>query len=175
VTGNRTTQWTVSELEASLPRALVPDATWKVTASHDAKPTPNSNAAGGFNMAVSAASALTFLGWTTGEPQVAGMWLQVELPTPVSLTEIQFSSSMIGGGRNGPPPQWTFPRRYRVQVSSDGTSWGTPVAEGEGTPGVTTIAFQPVLAKFVRITQTAASPDAPPWSVRLLRFYAAPK
>ena len=70
-TANRTTQWTVSELEASLPRALVPDSSWKVTASHDAKPTPNSNAAGGFNMAVSAASALTYLGWTTGEPQLA--------------------------------------------------------------------------------------------------------
>ena len=28
----------------------------------------------------SAASALTYLGWTTGEPQAAGMWLQVELP-----------------------------------------------------------------------------------------------
>ena len=173
-TGNRTTQWTVSELEASLPRALVPDSTWKVTASHDAKLTPNSNAAGGFNMAVSAASALTYLGWTTGEPQVQGMWLQVELPTPVSLTEIQFTSSMIGGGRNGPPPQWTFPRGYRVQVSNDGTTWDTTVAEGQGVPGVTTVSFQPVMAKFVRITQTATSPDAPPWSVRLLRFYAAP-
>jgi mono/diheme cytochrome c family protein len=173
-TGNRKTQWTVAELEASLPKALVPDSTWKVTASHDAKPTPNSNAAGGFNMAVSAASALTYLGWTTGEPQVAGMWLQVELPAPMSLTEIQFSSSMIGGGRNGPPPQWTFPRGYRVQLSNDGTTWAAPVAEGEGAPGVTTITFPPVMAKFVRITQTAASPDAAPWAVRLLRFYVAP-
>jgi mono/diheme cytochrome c family protein len=173
-TGNRTTQWTVSELEASLPRALVPDSTWKVSASHDAKPTPNSNAAGGFNMAVSAAGALSYLGWTTGEPQVAGMWLQVELPAPVSLTEIQFTSSMIGGGRNGPPPQWTYPRAYRVQISNDGTNWAASVAEGDGAPGVTTITFPPTMAKFVRITQTAASADAPPWSVRLLRFFAAP-
>ena len=32
--------WTVHELEASLPHALVSDATWKVTASHDARPAP---------------------------------------------------------------------------------------------------------------------------------------
>ena len=81
---------------------------------------------------------------------------------------------MMGGGRNGPPPQWTFPRGYRVQVSNDGTTWDTTVAEGQGVPGVTTVSFPPVMAKFVRITQTATSADAPPWSVRLLRFYATP-
>jgi hypothetical protein len=80
---------------------------------------------------------------------------------------------MIGGGRNGPPPQWTFPRAYRVQLSNDGINWAAAVAEGEGVPGVTTVAFPPVTAKFVRITQTAASADVP-WSVRLLRFYAVP-
>ena len=29
------------------------------------------------------------------------MWLQVELPAPVTLTEMQFTSSTIGGGRGG--------------------------------------------------------------------------
>jgi hypothetical protein len=47
------------------------------------------------------------------------------------------------------------------------------VAEGEGAPGVTTMTFAPVRAKIVRITQTAAVPDAPPWSIRLLRLYRA--
>ena len=51
-----------------------------------------------------------------------------------SLTEIQFTSSSIGG-RGGAPPQWTFPRGYQVQVSADGTTWSAPVAEGEGAPG----------------------------------------
>ena len=35
-TAGRKTPWTLEELEASLPRALVADATWKVTASHNA-------------------------------------------------------------------------------------------------------------------------------------------
>jgi hypothetical protein len=101
------------------------------------------------------------------------MWLQVELPSAVTLTEIQFTSSTIGGGRGGPPPVSTHPRGYRIQVSLDGGTWSAPVAEGEGTPGLMTITFAPVSARFVRIIQTASVPDATPWSMRLLRLYQA--
>ena len=101
------------------------------------------------------------------------MWLQVELPEPVRLTEIQFTSSTAGGGRGGPALS-THPRSYRVQVSADGVAWSAPVAEGDGVPGVTTITVAPVLARFVRITQTATVADAPPWSMRLLRFFQVP-
>jgi hypothetical protein len=48
------------------------------------------------------------------------------------------------------------------------------VAEGQGSPGVTIAPFAPVKAKFVRITQTAAADNAPPWSMRMLRLYEAP-
>jgi mono/diheme cytochrome c family protein/glucose/arabinose dehydrogenase len=165
--------WTVAELDASLPRAFVTDSSWKVTASHDARPAPQANAEGGYNYMSSAAGALNFMGWTTGVPQQAGMWLQIEAPAPLTLTEIQFTSSSIGG-RAGVPAVWTFPRAYQVQVSRDGTTWSAPVAEGQGTPGTTVITFPPVSAKFVRITQTATVDNAPPWSMRLLRLYEAP-
>jgi hypothetical protein len=145
-----------------------------VTASHDAQPaSPSANAAGGFNFNVNAAGALSYLGWTTGVGQQPGMWLQVELPEPARLTEIQFTSSTAGGGRGGAAVS-THPRGYRVQVSSDGASWSAPIAEGEGMPGVTTITFAPVAARFVRITQTADVTDAPPWSIRLLRLFHLP-
>jgi hypothetical protein len=78
------------------------------------------------------------------------------------------------GGRAGAPANWTYPIGYRVDVSADGADWGAPVAEGRGSPGTTVIAFAPVTAKFVRITQTAAADNAPPWSMRLLRLFAAP-
>jgi mono/diheme cytochrome c family protein len=172
-TGNRRTPWTVSELDASLPRLLVPDASWKVTASHDARPTPQANAEGGYNFAGDASGALTFLGWTTGVPQQAGMWFLIELPAPVMLTELQFTSSTAAA--RGGAAAWTFPRRYQVQISGDGASWSAPVAEGEGVPGTTVIRFAPVSARFVRITQTSSLPDAPAWSMRLLRLYAAAK
>ena len=97
----------------------MPDASWKVTASHDSRPAPQANAEGGYNFIGNAAGALSFLGWTTGVPQQAGMWFQIELPAPLVLTEIQFTSSTIGG-RGGAPPAWTFPRGYQVQVSADG-------------------------------------------------------
>lgn len=173
-TGDRKTPWTVAELDASLPRLLVPDASWRITASHDSQPTPRANAEGGFNFLGNAGGALNFLGWTTGVPQQAGMWLQVELPAPLVLTEIQFTSSTVGGGRAGSPPMWTFPRGYQVHVSADRNTWSAPVAEGQGAPGTTVITFAPVSAKFVRITQTATVTDAPAWSMRLLRLYRAP-
>jgi hypothetical protein len=175
-TNERKVPWTVSELDASLPRALVPDAAWNVTASHDARPAPKANAEGAFNFIANAAGALTFLGWTTGVAQEAGMWFQIELPEPRSLTEMNFSSSLASnaGGRGG-TQAWTFPRRYQVQVSSDGRTCSAPIAEGEGAPGTTVIRFAPIRAKFIRITQTATAGDAPPWSMRLVRLYEAPK
>ena len=170
--GDRKAPWSVTELDASLPRALVPAPSWKVTASHDARPAPRANADGGYNFIGDAAGGLSFLGWTTGVPQQAGMWFQIELPAPVMLTEIQFTSSTTGG-RGGVPPSSTFPRAYQVQVSDDGVAWSAPVAQGLGVPGITTITFAPVSAKFVRITQTATVTDSPAWSMRLLRLYQA--
>jgi mono/diheme cytochrome c family protein/glucose/arabinose dehydrogenase len=164
--------WTVPELDASLPRALVADPSWKVTASHDSRPAPQANAEGGYNYLGNAAGALSFLGWTTGVPQQPGMWLQIELPAPQTLTELQFTSSSIGG-RGGAPADWTYPRGYQVQVSADGAAWSAPVAEGRGNPGTTVVTFAPVSAKFVRITQTATVDNAPPWAMRLVRLFAA--
>jgi len=56
----------------------------------------------------------------------------------------------------------------------DGASWGTPVATGQGGGLMTAIAFRPVRARFVRITQTEAVSDAPPWTMQRLRLYQAP-
>jgi mono/diheme cytochrome c family protein len=155
-TATRKAQWTIGELEASLPRPMIPDATWKVTASH------NSSAAPG---------ALDYSRWTSDAPQQPGMWIQIALPQPIMLTEIEFDSPPIGGGTSGPTA--TFPRAYRVEVSTDGATW-TVVGEGQGSSRVTSIAFAPVRASVVRITQTAANENAPVWSVERLRLYATP-
>jgi hypothetical protein len=158
LSGNRTTAWTVADLEASLPLPVIPEANWKVTASHNA---------------ATAAGALNFARWTTGEPQQAGMWFQIELPAPLVLSELQFDSPTIGGGRAGPPPAVTFPRAYQVHVSDDGSTWGAPIAQGEGSGRATTITFTPVRTRFVRITQSATVTNAPPWSIERLRLYQA--
>ena len=116
------------------------------------------------------------------------MWFQIELPAATTLAEIQFTSTFQAAGRGavpgargagaggGPPapPVGTFPRGYRVQLSMDGSTWGAPVAEGQGTGLHTAIAFRPAPAKFIRITQTATAADTAPWSMQRLRLFAAP-
>jgi len=141
--------------------------------SHDSHPAPQPNAAGGFNYQPSPSGAFSYQGWTSGVPQEPGMWFQLELPTAAELTELQFTSLPIGAGRPGAPPISTYPRAYKVQVSSDGQTWSGPVAEGTGGEGTTVVTFSPVRAKFVRITQTATVADRAPWSIRQLRVYQA--
>jgi mono/diheme cytochrome c family protein len=175
-TAGRSAMWTFDELEASMPRLLPADPSWRATASHNPE---------------RAGNGLTLGAWTTGVAQQPGMWFQVELPHPAMLTEIQFDSGPPGGrgargfgarggagrggapgrGRAGVPVFGSYPLGYRVQVSSDGTSWSEPVAEGTGGPATTVVSFPPVQARFVRVTQTGQADDAPPWSVLNFRVF----
>jgi mono/diheme cytochrome c family protein len=202
-TADRKTQWDVEALKASIPAPLVQEG-WVATASH------NSNVA---------SRALSLQSWNSGAPQQPGMWFQVELPKPVMLTEVQFESTAgayeitrgrilnaeaPAGGRGAargapagapappqpPPPNLGYPRGYKVEVSSNGTTWST-VAEGKdswhdvfmipssGTgsqtePAATTvIPFQPTHAKFIRIAQTATVENGPVWSIQSLRLFEA--
>jgi mono/diheme cytochrome c family protein len=180
----RTTMWSASDLEASLPRLLVADANWKLTASHNSSTAPY---------------ALGIQPWTSGVRQEPGMWLQVELPAAQLLSEIVFDSNpavvvegpIVAGapsrtaipaglGRGGaapaggappPPPPSGYPRGYQVQVSTDGTAWSAPVAQGQGTGATTHISFAPVQAKFVRLTVTEAGESLPPLSILRLRLF----
>jgi mono/diheme cytochrome c family protein len=166
-TASRKTPWTESTLEATLPHQLDVQPEWKVTASH------NSSAA---------SAALSMRTWTSGAPQAPGMWFQVELPQPVMLTEIQFDAPPAGrgggagrGGAAGAPaaPVIPYPRGYRVEASLDGSKWGKPVAEGKGAGTRTIVAFAPVRAKFVRITQTDTVDNGPNWTMTNVRLFEA--
>jgi mono/diheme cytochrome c family protein len=172
-TAGRTAPWTYPELSASVPTLLVPQASWKVTASH--------RAPSRIGMTGEPAGAFDFEGWTTGAGQEAGMWWQVELPAAESLAEIHFySPNGAGGGggrgRGGPvaPPQTTAPRGYRVQLSMDGTTWSDPVAEGSASGNMTAISWVPTRARFLRITQTASAPGTPAWSMLETKVYGRP-
>jgi mono/diheme cytochrome c family protein/glucose/arabinose dehydrogenase len=154
------TPWTVPELEATMPKAI--DAqTLKLSASAGDE-TPQ--------------YATTLRGWSSGTPQIPGMWFQVELAQATPVTEVQFESVSVGGrgGRGAPgsappaAPVVGYPRAYDVQVSMDGKKW-TKVASGKGDGPRTSVTFTPTQAKFVRITQTDNIPDAPAWSMRNLR------
>jgi mono/diheme cytochrome c family protein len=86
-TATRKTAWSVEELAAMLPTPVTAEPTWTATASQNAQGAP---------------AALQGGTWSTGAPQQAGMWFQIELPAARSITEIQFDSPGIGGaGRGG--------------------------------------------------------------------------
>jgi mono/diheme cytochrome c family protein/glucose/arabinose dehydrogenase len=164
-TAGRTLPWTVDELNRSLPVLLQTLPSWRATASHNSADAPR---------------GLNTQGWSSGEPQAAGMWFQVELPEPTMIAEVQWQSAGAGrgggGGRGGrgaagPPPP-PLVRAYQLQTSLDGQTWSQPVASGD-IETMTMAAFNPVRTRFIRITQTATSQNPAPWSVINLRIYGA--
>jgi mono/diheme cytochrome c family protein len=169
-TTDRKTLWTLPELIATLPMPLYTDG-WKVTASHNAD---------------AAIGALSLTGWNAGTSQQAGMWFQIELPRSEMVTEVQFVSPPPGG-RAGPGSAAAvtasgapvvgpagYPRAFKVEVSSDGSTW-TVANEGNSGGLTTTSTFEPVQARFVRVSLTADANDAPAWSIQNLRVFAAPR
>jgi hypothetical protein len=150
----------------SVPQALTPTEDWKLTASHSVATRIGGTA--------SPRSAFNFEGWSTGETQKKGMWFQIEFPDPQVITEIHFNSppKRRGSWRDNIPPFETFPRGYEVQVSADGTNWNS-VSTGEGGHQEVAISFDPVSARFLRITQTAALEEEGeiPWSMRQMKIY----
>ena len=74
-----------------------------------------------------------------------GMWVQVEFPKLSKITNVTLDSRLSAGD---------YPRKYEVQVSSDGKKWSKPVAKGKGENPLTEISFDATDAKFLRITQT---------------------
>ena len=168
-TAEKETAYTFEEIMASVPQILEPEKNWKVTASHS-----ESNRVGG---TASTWSAFNFEGWTTGKKQEKGMWFQIELPELTTLTEVHFNSPPIRRGwrPDSPPPIQTYPRSYTIQVSTDGSTWTKPVAEGQCNDPENSIYFYPVEARFLRITQTSdlgnEEDENTPWKMKELKLF----
>jgi hypothetical protein len=157
-TSSRRGPWTLAELEASTPTLLTNHAAWKATASHNTE-----RASSGVD-----GSAATQ--WDSGAPQDQGMSFQIELPQVVNLAELHVDATR---SREFETPATDPMESYSVQVSTDGITWSAPVAEGTGQSPTTVIAIAPVATRFVRITQTAAGPNANPWAIREVRIYVS--
>jgi len=156
---SRTTAWTYPELAASVPVLLHQQASWKATASHESD---------------RAVRAFGTAGWSTMAPQQPGMWFQFELPEPITLAEMRFVSNPSGPpAQQGAPRPMPYARGWEVRVSMDGATWSEAVAQGQGTGAPTAIVLnRPARARFVRITQTATTENAPPWAIQQLQLYA---
>jgi hypothetical protein len=85
------------------------------------------------------------------------------------------AAGAAAGGRGGAGAGRvaTYPRGYKVEVSTDGNTWKT-VEEGKGESMYNSYMFDATPAKFIKITQTAADPTAPAWGMRFLELFTLP-
>jgi mono/diheme cytochrome c family protein len=197
-TTTRKEPWTLDELSASLPLPLTALPTWKATASHNP-----AAAAGGLSYAgwssltpqeagmwfqvelpeptalteIEFISAMPFGGGGRGGRGGRGAAAPAAPPAGTQAS----GAAPTGAVRDLPPvppaapivaPAAGFPREYKIELSLDGTTW-RPAATGTGTGRTTIATFAPVRAKFLRITQTASTENAPPWSIQRLRVFRA--
>ena len=146
----RTQPWTIGELRSVLPRPIE-RKDWKLTASHNQ---------GGVGSAIDNDPGSR---WDTKVSQTPGMWLQIELPQEVEIARIEMDAAKSSND---------YPRGYEVALSTDGKTWGKPVAVGKGVSALTEVEFAPARAKFIRITQTGAV-NGLFWSIHNLEIYAA--
>lgn len=151
-TANRTANYQFEELVNEVPKALVPQESWKLAAS--------STALQGVGSTRDPAYIFTFKGWQTDGPQKPGDWFQIEFPTAQQVAEIQFDTDDEG----------EFPIKYSVSISNDGKTW-KEVATGKGNELANTISWDSQeKAKFLRMESKEKGDKA--WYMRKLTILA---
>ena len=130
----RNKPWTNDEICACYPVPMGDRKQWKLTASANEKDTGKAVDGDGNSR------------WSSGAPQAAGMWFQIELPAVTDVAGVVLDCKAAASD---------YPRGYKVELSNDGSAWDPPILQGEGRNGVTDLQFpRTVKAKFIKITQT---------------------
>ena len=90
--------------------------------------------------------------WTTGGAQT-NQWIQIDMTETQTFSEIYLNA---GNATN-------YPRAFKVQTSTNGTTWSSTLVTGTGTGQYSTVTFPATSARYIRITETATSTT--PWNV----------
>jgi hypothetical protein len=98
--------------------------------------------------------------WDTGETQIPGQWIEIDMSRPARIGGVVMDASRTREG---------YPRGYTVYVYNRGGELGSPVATGEGKPGVTNIEFGAVTGQVVRVVQTGSNAETA-WSIHEFRI-----
>jgi mono/diheme cytochrome c family protein/glucose/arabinose dehydrogenase len=149
-TKDRVQPWTIDELRAKLPQPLANRKDWKLTASHAPAD------------AALAVDGKTETRYTTKTSMVPGMWFQIELPAETTISGLEIEANKSPGD---------YPRSYTVELSTDGQTWGKPVAAGKGNAPDLAVQFPAAKTKFIRITQTGEM-KGKFWSIHELQVFA---
>ncbi|HEY1488349.1 MAG TPA: glycoside hydrolase family 30 beta sandwich domain-containing protein, partial [Micromonosporaceae bacterium] len=100
--------------------------------------------------------------YSSGTGQQPGQYVQVDFGRPEPVRQLVVDTGASTGD---------FPRGYRMDVSTDGTTWHGAVANGVGTGQFTVANLTGGPVRYVRITLTTAAPDNW-WSIADIRAYA---
>lgn len=123
-------------LKTKLPW-VEPRTAWKMKASHKA---PDAGRAVDNNQTTR---------WATGTPMAGGEWFSIELPSETDLTGLAMDSQ----GNTG-----DYARKFKVELSMDGSTWDAPVVTQDGKTPVIEVTFPaPQRAKHVKITQLGSA------------------
>lgn len=141
---SNTRPFTVQTTDDALPRAG-----WSVTAS--------SNAPG--DVPANMIDGVQATRWSTGAPQEPGQWLQVDMGSSQTFSQIVMDAGESSGD---------YARGYEVYVSVDGTNWGSPIASGVGNGRIIAASFPAQTARYIKVVQTQSSGSW--WSIA--EFYA---
>jgi beta-glucosidase len=99
--------------------------------------------------------------WSTGTPMVNGQTITVNMGAAHSIDQITMDSA---GSTND------YAHGYQINLSTDGTSWGSPVATGTGSGALITATFPAANARYIRVTQTGSSSFW--WSIAEFNAYS---
>ncbi|MFT5128665.1 MAG: putative membrane-bound dehydrogenase-like protein [Rhodothermales bacterium] len=137
VTTARKTPWTLGELATTLEMPRLSDKRgWVCTSSHYERPQQavDGKPGGGHKHAWHGVNS-------------AGCWIAVDLGAAHVLGKVALDSYVDN----------RFPRGYELSLSHDGETWSKPLATGKGEGRFTTISFEPVIARHIKLTQTGES------------------
>jgi len=140
------------------PLRQVAPSGWAATAN---PPGPTDPCCTG-DVAANAADGDASTRYSTGAAQTPGQYLQLDFGKQIPAREVVVDTGVSLGD---------YPRGYSVQVSTDGRSWATVVADGHGAGQFTTVDLPGRPIRFVRMTLTAAATSW--WSVADVRAYVS--
>jgi glucosylceramidase len=98
--------------------------------------------------------------WSSGVDQYPDQWLAIDLGAARTFRAITLDTGVSTGD---------YPRRYEVQLSADGVTWGPAIASGAGDSELFTIAVPETTARHLRVRQTATADRW--WSIHELTLH----
>lgn len=98
--------------------------------------------------------------WNSGTNQESGQWFALNLGSAQTFNQISLNQGFIPDDS---------PASYQVFTSNDGVNWGSAIASGTGSKGMTNITFSPQTKQYVKIQLTGAASRG--WTIANLSLY----